>query len=94
MITIRDTDEDFIIDFFPLESWDDFETIIDTLGKAYDVQVIDRIEGPESRIRDITLDALPFSLHNNPYGNSLKAKDAASIQYLKEILPRLTVLFP
>jgi hypothetical protein len=91
MITVRDTNKDFIIDFDTLESWDDFETIMDILRKSYDVKVINQIDGPDSRVWDIKLDNFLFSLHNNPYGNYLKAKEPSSIQYLKDTLGHIKV---
>jgi hypothetical protein len=93
MITIRNTNENFIIDFDTLESWDDFENIIEILKKSYDLKVTNKLDGPESRIWDIELDGLLYSLHNNPYGNYLKAVNPKSIQYLRDTLGHIQVHF-
>jgi hypothetical protein len=93
MITTRNTDDNFIVDFDTLEGWDDFEKIIEILKRSYDVKIINKIDGPESRLWDIQLDGFLYTLHNNPYGNYLKANNIKAIQYLKDTLGHIQIHF-
>ena len=93
MITQREEKDVFIIDFFEQENWDAFDNIIKTLKEKFDIEIIEKSDGPDSRIWDLLIDGVPLSLHNNPYGNYLKATSPESINYLRESIEKFKIVF-
>lgn len=93
MVNINQNNGISILDFCDLESWESFDEIISILKSKYDVQIVEENDGPESRVWFINIDGYSFSLHNNPYGNYLKPRNAASDEYLNRILPKLSIDF-
>lgn len=60
--------------FTELESYNDFDAIVDALRNKYKATILKIIDGPESRLCDFSVDGRVFSLVNNPYGNHLEEK--------------------
>ena len=73
------------VDVAAISDWDGFELLAKFIEKNYGGEVINRIEGPESRVWTINIDEKIITLHNNPYGNSFKASDNEAIELLKII---------
>ena len=84
-LTIRKEKNISIIDFNLLEDWESFEIIIDKLKSFFHANVIEEIDGPESRIRFMRIKNAEFILINNPYGNYLKATAIDGMEALKLI---------
>jgi hypothetical protein len=93
MITLRESPPKIYIDFNNLESWESFERIISRLEKSFLVKVLNKYDGPESRVWKIQLNDVFVSIHNNPYGNYLLAELPDSVEYVKNIFPLLKQLF-
>jgi hypothetical protein len=93
MIIANEEDAKYIIDFCDEEDWDGFDNIIIKLKKEFDAKVLEKIDGPESRIWYLEIEGFHLSLHNNPYGNYLKADSSESIRYLKDTIEKFKVVF-
>jgi hypothetical protein len=76
-----------------MEDWDDFDKILEKFKSAFLLKIMEAIDGPESRVWQIELDQFPMSLHNNPYGNYLKATEQKSIEYLRIRVDDLELMF-
>ncbi|HEY8401151.1 MAG TPA: DUF3630 family protein [Cytophagaceae bacterium] len=93
MIRLRQSENDLLLDFDDYEDYDSFDEIIEKLKKQFRIHITEQIDGPESRVWRFRLEDREFSLHNNPYGNYLKASTESSKAKLKEILPIMDFLF-
>ncbi len=93
MITQREEKDSYIIDFCDKEDWDAFDYIIKTLKTKFNARVINKLDGPESRIWDLDIEGVPLSLHNNPYGNYLKATSFEARDYLKNTYEKFSIFF-
>lgn len=94
MITTRINDNCLLVDFDKYyEDWDAFEVIAAKLNDFLGAKVIYKADGPESRVWLININGEQISLHNNPYGNYLKAESAQSQIVLQNMLPKLNELF-
>lgn len=93
MIIAKEEETRYIIDFCDIENWDGFDEIILKLKKEFNAIVIEKIDGPESRIWFLDIDGIRLSLHNNPYGNYLKANSPESISYLRDKIDKFRVVF-
>ncbi len=71
--------------FNVLESWDDFEVIVNLLIDKYNFKIISKLDGPESRIWVATKKDIRVSIHNNPYGNYIKAIGVNNVSMLHYI---------
>ncbi len=86
--------EKFLVFFNDLSSYEDLETIFSILEKKFDTVLIDKLDGPYSRIWTISINNEEMYLINNePYGNSIEARNDNSKEQLKKILPNLETLF-
>ena len=92
MITVRDCNI-FTVDFNSLETWKDFNIIVEMLSGVYKVKILEQIEGPDARLWNLELDGFKYALVNNPYGNYLKAENELSENYLKETFDELQLQF-
>ena len=81
------------IEFETLNSWNSFDDIISILSSKTPIQIIERIDGPESRICTFSLNGYMFVLTNNPYGNSIRSKEENQDELINEYLPIFKHLF-
>lgn len=93
MVKIREHRGTEVLDFIDLEDWEDFDKIFDILKKKFTIELVEQIDGPESRVWIMTIDGLDFSLHNNPYGNYLKPRGKESESFLQKMTPLLMQFF-
>jgi hypothetical protein len=93
MITDREDANSYMIDFADNEDWEGFDKIVLKLTKEFNAIVIEKNDGPESRVWRLEIEGIPLSLHNNPYGNYLKASSPESISYLKETIDKFRIVF-
>lgn len=93
MITHRENASGYMIDFGDNEDWNGFDKIMIRLKKEFNAAVIEKNDGPESRVWHIKIDGVPLSLHNNPYGNYLKATSVEAIDYLKTNIEKFRIIF-
>jgi len=93
MISVRESDNDLFVDFNDHEDYDSFDDIISLLKKYFTIQVLEQLDGPESRVWKMLIENVPISLHNNPYGNFLKATTQESKEKLRSLLPKIKIYF-
>jgi hypothetical protein len=93
MVTVREIDDSFVIDFSDLEDYDDFDVLVEKLKEKFDVKIREKLDGPESRVWKLQMDGFILSLHNNPYGNYLKASSPEAISFLKSTIEQISVIF-
>lgn len=89
MISLRESDNALLVDFDDYESYEAFDEIVVKLKQLFKVTIEEELDGPESRVWKLSIDKHPFSLHNNPYGNYLKASTEDSKKKLNALLPKL-----
>jgi len=82
-----------MIDFGDMEDWEGFTKIIEILKLRFSALVLEKNDGPDSRIWYLEIDGLPLSLHHNPYGNYLKAVSEKSKSYLRTQLEKYKLVF-
>jgi hypothetical protein len=69
-----------------ISDWDGFEKLIQFLGKYYDGRVLERTDGPDSRIAMLEVRGLPLEVqYEDPWGNSILSRSSQSHQLLREI---------
>lgn len=90
-LSIREERNVMYIDFNLLEDWNSFDIIVQVLVNYFKAKVIKGVDGPESRVWTFTIDDSIISLHNNPYGNSLKGKTYESHNILKFIFANWSI---
>jgi Protein of unknown function (DUF3630) len=60
------------LDIVAIADWDGFDTLSDYLIENFDAILVEKLDGPDARVYTFSIDNTTISLHNNPYGNSLK----------------------
>ncbi|GAB2699020.1 hypothetical protein GCM10027037_24310 [Mucilaginibacter koreensis] len=85
---LKKEEDALVMDFYTLDSWDDFEHIISLLEQYFKAKVIERVDGPESKFVVVIIDKCEMTLINNPYGNTLKAFNINAFKVLQEIYDR------
>lgn len=93
MITCNETTVTYSIDFCELETYEDFDLIIYTLKTFFDTDILNSIDGPESRVWEIEIEGVKVLVLNNPYGNSIRAESTAAILFLKSRYKKIKDIF-
>ncbi len=93
MITVNSTEDTYIIEFNNITYWDEFKSILSILKSVFAIQVVHRLDGPDSRVWIITLNDQLFSLSNNSSGNKLKAPCRDSVTFLKNNIEQVKKAF-
>ena len=84
--SLRKERESLILDFNSMEDWDSFEIIAGKIIEILNGIVVEKIDGPDSRVWFIDSDGTQLILVNNPYGNFLKAQDDKAKVLLHKIV--------
>lgn len=93
MITDREDTNSYMIDFNDHEDWNGFDYIISRLKDELNAKVLQQNDGPDARVWHLEVEGVLLSLHNNPYGNYIKASSPTSIIYLKNTINKLKSIF-
>lgn len=79
-----------ILFFSELNDYDDIEIIADRFEKILNAKVLNKLDGPYSRVWDLEIDNEKLQLiADDSYGSSLKAVTESSKRKLKELIPKI-----
>lgn len=70
-INLEKDKEELLLDIFFLPTYEDFDKIIKYLEYKYNVIISKKLDGPDMRVWNLTINDIPFKLYNDPYGNTL-----------------------
>jgi len=73
------------LNFNNYDYWESLEDILEILNKFYNVNVIEELEGPDSRILKIQINGNDYSLQYDSYGSFLKSNFSLEDEFLKKI---------
>lgn len=77
-------------DIVPIADWDGFDSLAQYLVQVQHARVLEQLDGPDSRVWKFELKGAKLAMHNNPYGNTLRAYDDTGKAILSEIAQDLT----
>ncbi|RCK54291.1 hypothetical protein TH25_03050 [Thalassospira profundimaris] len=74
------------VDVCAIADWDGFYKIIQFLKKEYNVEVLEKIDGPDARRWLLRFEGCDFEVqHDDPYGNLIVATDRKSQELVRQI---------
>lgn len=84
----------YFIVFSELNSYESLDKIGEILSRELKFDIIEKSDGPDSRVWKLTIDDVIVELINNdPYGNFLRAADNKGKEKLKKIRSLLSLYF-
>lgn len=63
--------ENYELIFKTLESYDDFEIILNNFQSWFNAKVLEQVKGPDARYAFVKIEKNTLKLWNDPYGNTL-----------------------
>ena len=73
------------LNFNNYDYWESLDDILIILKDIYNVEVIEELDGPDSRIFFIKINEISYSLQYDSYGAFLKSDSILGDDFLKEI---------
>lgn len=85
---LLDNGKHLILYFSELQGYEDIELIAEKFQEVFKARILNKLDGPYSRIWDLEIDGEKFQLiADDPYGSSIRTTDESSKNKLKELIP-------
>lgn len=76
---------DLCLDFNQYDYWESLEELVEIVKDRFDVQVLEEIEGPSSRVLKLEVNNEVLSLQYDSYGSFLRSLSRDTDSLLQEI---------